>query len=184
MKYWEIAILTLIVGLQAPAVAGAEQSEPAVRIGFANPVLIVKDLEESTKFYTEIMGYEVVGGGSITASSSKHTVGAVADQNTRSVYLRSAKLTQRDLDPSGIALIYIEDSGLPQMKRGDDPNDAVQGEVMLSLVVEGLEELLRRMEEGGHTILNDLQPSSSGKSNIASALDPSGIRLEMYEYME
>ena len=40
------------------------------------------------------------------------------------------------------------------------------------------------MEDGGYTILNGLQPSASGKSKIASALDPNGIRLEIYEYVD
>ena len=171
------------LGLAFCIYADAEEVPP-VRIGFANPVLMVKDLEESTKFYTEVMGYEVVGGGDIEAAVSKHTVGAIRDQKTRSVYLRSASLLQRDVPPSGLALVHIDDDGLPQMGRGKDPNDAVQGEIMLSLVVEGLEELLARLSDAGYTVLNGLQPSSSGKSNIASALDPNGIRLEMYEYVE
>ncbi len=174
----------LLITSGVPAAMGNETAKPAVRIGFANPVLMVKNLQESTRFYTEIMGYEVVGGGPITADVSKRTVGATRDQNTRSVYLRSAKLEDRDLPASGIALVHVADSSLPQMARGEDPNDAVQGEVMLSLVVEGLEELLGRLEAGGYTVLNGLQPSSSGKSMIASALDPNGIRLEMYEYLE
>jgi len=179
------AVLGLLFVYAWPGLAlSADAAQPTVRIGFANPVLIVKNLEESTKFYTEIMGYEVVGGGPMSSATSKHTVGATRDQNTQSVYLRSAQLVQRDLAPSGIALIHIEDENLPQLQRAHDPNDAVQGEVMLSLVVEGLEELVRRIDEGGYTILNGLQPSASGKSNIASALDPSGIRLEMYEYVE
>lgn len=183
MRHSKIAFYALLACLWIP-MAGAVDSEPVVRIGLANPVLIVKDLEESTKFYTEIMGYEVVGGGPIESPVSKRTVGAIRDQNTRAVYLSSAKLEKRDLDPSGIALIHIEDTDLPQMQRGQHANDAVQGEVMLSLVVEGLEALLQRMDQGGYTILNNLQLSSSGKSNIASALDPNGIRLEMYEYLE
>ena len=161
-----------------------EAAQPNVRIGLANPVLMVRDLQESTEFYTEIMGYEVIGGGPITAAVSKHTVGANRDQKTEAVYLRSATLIGRDLPASGIALVHIDDNRLPLLDRGAEPHDAVQGEVMLSLVVEGLAELLRRMEEGGYTVLNDLQPSASGKSNIASALDPNGIRLEMYEYVE
>ena len=180
----KIACVFLISCCAAAGAFGNDQPEAAVRIGFANPVLMVKDLEASTKFYTEVMGYEVVGGGDISADVSKHTVGAVRGQKTRSVYLRSAELKHRDLAPSGIALVHIDGGGLPQLTRGEDPNDAVQGEVMLSLVVEGLEELLRRMKEGGYTVLNELQPSASGKSNIASALDPNGIRLEMYEYVE
>ena len=101
------------------------------------------------------------------------------------MYLRSAALQDRDLAPSGIALVHIQDSDLPQMNRGVTTRTMrCKGEVMLSLVVEGLEELLRRMDERGFTILNGIQPSASGKSNIASALDPNGIRLEMYEYVK
>ena len=176
-----LAALMLAWGCAAAALGN---DAPAVRIGLANPVLMVKDLEASTRFYTEVMGYEVIGDGEITAQVSKLTVGASRDQNTRVVYLRSAALVERELPASALALVYIEDDQLPQLTRGADPEDAVQGEVMLSLVVEGLEELLRRMEAGGYTILNGLQPSSSGRSMIASALDPNGVRLEMYEYLE
>lgn len=177
-------LLSLTICLFTAAALADEHETPPVRIGFANPVLIVKDLEESKRFYRDIMGYEVTGGGEITADVSRRTVGATRGQTTRSVYMRSAKLKDRDVAPSGIALVYIEDDGLPQMKRGDDSHDAVQGEIMLSLVVEGLGELLERMRSAGYTVLNKMEPSSSGKSMIASALDPNGIRLEMYEYLE
>ena len=173
----------LLAATLAPAF-GTDQGAAPVRVGLANPVLMVKDLDASTRFYTEVLGYEVVGGGEITAEVSRRTVGANRKQTTRSVYLRSARLKERDLPPSGLALVYIADGDLAQLDRGSDPDDAVQGEIMLSLVVEGLADVLQRMKDGGYTILNDLQPSSSGKSMIASALDPNGIRLEMYEYVE
>jgi catechol 2,3-dioxygenase-like lactoylglutathione lyase family enzyme len=177
-----LAALLLSAAL-APASASDTNAAP-VRVSLANPVLMVKDLDASTRFYTEVLGYEVIGGGEITAEVSRRTVGANRNQRTRSVYLRSARLTERDLPPSGLALIHIADEDLAKLERGSDPEDAVQGEIMLSLVVEGLAEVLQRMKDGGYTILNDLQPSSSGRSMIASALDPNGIRLEMYEYVE
>lgn len=180
----DFAAITLATCLCLPIAGHSEEQSAPVRIGFANPVLLVKNLEESRRFYTEVMGYEVIGGGEIEAEVSRHTVGAIRGQTTQSVYLRSASLIDRDVAPSGIALVHIAGGGLPQMERGDDPNDAVQGEVMLSLVVEGLAELIQRMKDGGFTVLNDMQPSASGKSYIASALDPNGIRLEMYEYVE
>lgn len=173
----------LLSAASSPADASDANAEP-VRVSLANPVLMVKDLDASTRFYTEVLGYQVVGGGEITAQVSQRTVGANRNQRTRSVYLRSARLQQRDLPPSGLALIHIADEDLAQMDRGLNPDDAVQGEIMLSLVVEGLGEVLQRMKDRGYTILNDLQPSSSGRSMIASALDPNGIRLEMYEYVE
>lgn len=178
----KISALFLLVLFSSTAFAEGHELPP-VRIGFANPVLMVKNLEESQRFYQDIMGYEVTGGGEITAEVSRHTVGAIKGQKTRSVYMRSAKLKDRDIAPSGIALVHIEDDRLPQLRRGYDPNHAVQGEIMLSLVVEGLEELLARVKAAGYTVLNDLEPSSSGKSMIASILDPNGIRLEMYEYV-
>ena len=184
MNNLSVLICALALCLASTAVSAEEHAVSPVRISFANPVLQVKDLDASVKFYSEIMGYEIVESGEIEADVSKRTVGATRDQVTRSVYMRSAELQDRDLPPSGIALIYIEDDTLPQMERGADPEDAVQGEIMLSLVVEGLDELIARMKAAGHTVLNDPQPSASGKSRIASAVDPSGIRLEMYEYVE
>ena len=165
----------------APPVAAA--AAPSVRIGFANPVLMVRDLDRSVRFYTEVMGYTVVARSDITAPVSQRTVGSTRNQRTRSVYLDSGKLVTREIPASHIALVHIDDASLPQMNRGTNPDDAVQGEVMLSLVVEGLDELLRRLERGGYRILNAAQPSASGKSRIASALDPDGIRLELYEYL-
>lgn len=172
--------------LHTPCVSAADPPpQPnAVRIGFANPVLMVRDLDASVRFYTEVMGYTVTGRGDITAPVSQRTVGSTRNRPTRSVYLRSSKLSLRDLPASSLALVHIADSDLPQMRRGANPDDAVQGEVMLSLVVEGIDELLRRLTKAGYRVLNGAQPSASGKSRIASALDPDGIRLELYEYTE
>ena len=183
MNHTNITTAALLAALLPALSYGGYTNAVSARVALANPIIVVKDLAASKQFYTTFLGYEVTADSEITAEVSKRTIGAVRNQRTRNVYLRSQKLQGRDRSASELALVHIDDARLPRIRRGKDPHDAVRGEVMLSLIVEGLEDVVRRMAAAGVTILSPVQLSATGKSRIASVLDPNGVRLEMYEYL-
>jgi len=164
------------------SVANAQENN--IRANLSNPILITKDLDSSVDFYMACFGFERTGGGEITADVSMRTVGAAEDQTARSVYIRAKPLQNREPRLTGFALIEITGGdALPELPRVTGDNAAIRGEVILSLIVESIDEIVSCSEANGGTILNAPEPSSSGRSRIASLVDPGGVRIEMYEYL-
>ena len=179
MKSFCLAFVVLWIGA---SVSNAQDSN--IRANLSNPILITKDLESSVEFYTSCFGFERTGGGEITAGVSKRTVGAAEDQTAQSVYIRAKPLQTREPRLTGFALIEITGGDdLPEIPRIDGDNAAIRGEVLLSLIVESIDEIVACSEANGGTILNAPEPSSSDRSIIASLVDPGGVRIEMYEYV-
>lgn len=175
------SVFAVFAVLAAP---GALAQDSDIRANLSNPIIIVKDLDASVNFYTSCFGFERTGGGEITADVSKRTVGAAADQTARSVYIRAKPLQNREPRLTGFALIEIAGGeDLAEVPRETGSNAAVRGEVILSLIVESIDKIVACSREHGGTILNAPEPSSSGKSIIASLIDPGGVRIEMYEYL-
>ena len=176
---------SLIFGAAALLVAGAATAQDnGIRANLSNPILITRDMDASVNFYLSCFGFERSGGGEITADVSKRTVGAAEDQTAQSVYIRAKPLQTREPRLTGFALIEIEGgAALPELPRVTGDNAAIRGEVILSLIVERIDDIVACSEANGGTILNAPEPSSSGKSMIASLVDPGGVRIEMYEYL-
>ncbi len=176
-------VLSIIAGLLlASGTAAAQDGD--IRANLSNPILITRDLDASVTFYLSCYGFERTGGGEITADVSKRTVGAAEDQTARSVYIRAKPLQTREPRLTGFALIEIDGGDvLPELPRVSGDNAAIRGEVILSLIVESIDDIVACSEANGGTILNEPEPSSSGRSRIASLVDPGGVRIEMYEYL-
>ena len=175
--------LASVAGLLLMSVGAAAQ-DSGIRANLSNPILITRDLDASVNFYLSCYGFERTGGGEITADVSKRTVGAAEDQTARSVYIRAKPLQTREPRLTGFALIEIEGGdALPELPRVTGDNAAIRGEVILSLIVERIDDIVACSEANGGTILNAPEPSSSGRSQIASLVDPGGVRIEMYEYL-
>jgi predicted enzyme related to lactoylglutathione lyase len=179
MKTGFIALAAVLFG---SAAAFAQDSD--IRANLSNPILIVKDLDASVNFYLSCFGFERTGGGEITADVSKRTVGAAPDQTARSAYIRAKPLQNREPRLTGFAIVEISGGDEPAiLPRVDGDNGAIHGEVILSLIVERIEDIVTCAMANGGSVLNEPEPSSSGKSVIASLVDPGGVRIEMYEYL-
>lgn len=176
--------LALAIAMTSLSASGVAAQDSNIRANLSNPILITRDLDASVDFYTSCFGFERSGGGEITADVSKRTIGAAEDQTARSVYIRAKPLQNREPRLTGFALIEITGGDpLPEVPRVTGDNAAIRGEVLLSLIVESINEIVSCSEANGGTILNAPEPSSSGKSQIASLVDPGGVRIEMYEYL-
>ncbi len=176
------ALLYVLALLLVPGHVVAQDG--GIRANLANPIIVVQDMDASVRFYTQCLGFSIIGEGDISADVSKRTIGAAPDQSARAVYLRGADLQDRDPRPTGIALIEITGgdalSGIP---RTASDHAAIRGEAMLSLIIEGIDDVMACAKAEGVTILNDIELSAQGRSRIASMIDPSGVRIEMYEYL-
>lgn len=154
-------------------------SAPTAKIRSAS--FVTRDLDASVKFYTDYLGYKVLGRSEVTADKSRQVVGALKEGTVRYISLTPAEWSKDTPDFAGISFVEILTSK-PTPLGHDATRTSREGEIILAHRVTNIKEINRRMTADGVPIVAPLSPSGSGKSMSMAVLDPNGTRIEMYEY--
>lgn len=161
------------------AVSALADDAPTAQLRSAS--FVTHDIEASVAFYTEYLGYKVLGRSDITAAKSRAVVGAVSDSTVRYVSLAPAMWSRENSDFAGLSFIEIPDAeGSPFDQNPKRASRAA--EPILAHRVTNIDEIARRMAADEVPIVTPLGPSGSGKSRSMAVLDPNGLRVELYEY--
>lgn len=184
------AILLPLSGMAAAHPDGEHAAETEqINAAPRTAAIYVKDWDASVRFYTEYLNYEVMGGGPIERPKSLEAVGAQEDDTARILYLRprNARI-EREFTGFGLALIEFsnEADDIPSLERpAANRGRAVHGEVALVHEVREVERIYAAMEADPKvTIVSPLSLSGTGLSRSFSVIDPNGVRLEIYEFVQ
>ena len=159
--------------------AAAEDVQPTAQLRSAS--IVTLDLDASVHFYTEFLGYQVLGRSEITAEKSRRVVGAKGDETVRYVSLAPSMWTREDNKYAGISFVEIRAAAASPFRQ-DSARASRGAEMILAHRVTGIDEIAARMRAADVPIVAPLGLSGSGKSRSMAVLDPNGIRVEMYEY--
>ena len=136
--------------------------------------LCVGDLDRSERFYTEALGFEVVGRMSVDDPAGAPLLG------------------MGDLDAGmGLDLVYLEHSGLriellgwsnPTAEGDGSPRPMNRlGLTHLSIRVDDVWALAERVRAAGGTVVDGSEVTFSGGNRGLMLLDPDGTLLELIE---
>ncbi len=167
-------ILSLIFSI---ATAYAQEDE-TVRSYMTNSAILTNDMEKSLHFYTELMGYKVLSTSTIEDGKSKDILGIRQGTETSLTYLVPNNAEPNSYE-GGLAIIEVGGNGQIAYSRED--GSAVYGEIVMVHRVGNIDKIYKDMMAEGITIVTPLSPSATGRSMSFSALDPNGVRAEMYE---
>ena len=173
----------LIMALSASYSSARADDGAAVEGTLRSASFVTNDMEASIAFYTELLGYHVLGDSTITAEKSRQVVGAVGDRKVLRYVSMAPKgwtIENQDLR-AGVSFIEIEGAA-PTPFDQDGTRASRAGELILAHRVTNIKEIARRAEEMGVPVVAPLGKSGSGKSMSMALLDPNGVRVEMYEY--
>lgn len=165
-----------------PAAPDLQPDSNATNAVLRTAAIYVKDLDASLAVYTDYLGYEVMGQQPVTSEKSRQTIGAATGVDANIAYLapRNDRLTRPH---AGNGLALIELSSAADRAATSTPAPA-RGDIMLVHEVAGIKEMYAAMSADPLVeVLTPLSPSGTGKSLSFAALDPNGIRLEIYEYI-
>lgn len=185
-------IASMMSGASLAAAQPAENVTNMQQNGTTNAVLrtatiYVKDWEASMRFYSGYLGYEVMAELPVTARKSLDTIGVGEDGTARIAYLKPRnEQIQRPFAGNYLALIEVEGPALAgrTYNRDTPVTHAIRGEIVLAHQVVGIDRVYdAMMQDGDVTIVATLGLSGTGQSRSFSAIDPNGIRVEMYEYI-
>lgn len=173
-------LATIIAIGQMFSVASAQDNDDPTTI-LRSASFVTRDLDKTVAFYTELLGYKVLGQSEITAEKSRQVVGAKGTETVRYVSLAPAAWTKEDNKYAGIS--FIEIRGAKASPFDQDPTrPSREAELVLAHRAVNINEIARRAAEAGIPVVAPLGLSGSGKSKSMALLDPNGIRVELYEY--
>ncbi len=162
--------------------ANAGEGEPEARL--SGTTIITTDLETSIRFYTHVLGFRETRIRQLSGSANLSLYGLTdADATVRYTALLPAEWSEDNVYLSSLNLVEI-DSASPSLLTGDVERAPVQSEVVLAYRVENIDEIMRRAESLDTPIVAPVLPSATGKSVTVTMLDPNGVRVYLYSYVE
>ena len=142
--------------------------------GFEHVGIQVRDVERSSRFYEEHLGFKLLSRSSRSEPYVQRVVGYHPDVTLEIAYL--------EIPGSNVCLEILEYRGVP--KSPVDPATANPGTAHFSLFVDNLDEMYKRLTAHGVKFVSEVQTSTAGPikgSRVVYMMDPDGIRVELVE---
>ena len=175
--------LAVFFSLASFSLQAEEDDTHAVEGTLRSASFVTNDIDACIAFYSDLLGYHVIGDSTITAEKSRMVVGAHGDRKVlRYVSMAPTGWTIENQDlRAGVSFIEIEGAAATPFDQ-DASRPSRAAELILSHRVKNIDEIARRAEAMGIPFITPLGKSGSGKSTSMAVLDPNGVRVEMYEY--
>lgn len=165
---------------------GESVGEGAINAVLRTATIYVKDWEASMRFYRDYLGYELMGEQPVTAQKSLDTIGVGEGGTARIAYLKPRNdWIKRPFVGTYMALVELGGPALEDRsyERVAPATQAIRGEIILVHEVAGIDGIYAAMQQDATVmVVSPLSLSGTGRSRSFSAIDPNGVRVEMYEY--
>ena len=183
LQHGTIRLALLVLLSVAPAAA----QQPA--IGLSSNMIIVQDLDASLAFYRDVLGYRADPRRELNSPLSLEPAGLGRFKRVSFVRVwPSLKVRNRPEGTGAAPLSLLQPHDLDGTGIGSDracsEYGSRVGDTVLSHEVAGLDQIRARLVQRSHCIVSDIKPSRTGRSRTLAVLDPNGILLELYEYVE
>ncbi len=186
-----IKCVLLVGGLTSGGLWATQPTEntekPVTNAVLRTASIYVKNWDASVRFYRDYLGYDVLVDQPVTTQKSLDTIGVGDGGTARIAYLkpRNDRIT-RPFTGNYLALIEVAGPALEgrTYERSSPVTQAMRGEIVLAHQVVGIDQVFASMQlDAAVTIVAPLSLSGAGQSRSFSAIDPNGVRVEMYEYI-
>lgn len=162
--------------------AHSETDEDSTRIvRLSGNAFVTKDLDASIDFYTKFLGLEALRRFELPAIS-KAIYGVTGDEKIEYAALIPKGWPLDTPNLTGLNFAQVENAESSKVNQSEE-RQPFHGEFILTYEVRELAEIESEMKNAGVPIVTPLQSSATGKSITLTVLDPNGIRLHLYEYI-
>lgn len=177
MKRLALTLVLIVAG------AGTVFPESATPARLSGTTITTTDLEATVRFFVELLGFREAGRRQLDAPASLAVFGMSADRPVRYVSLVPGEWSEDDpYRFSGVNIVELA----PQAEEADlaPLRPPIAGEITLAYSVTGLEAIKERVIERADPIVTPFAKSGTGRSMTLTVLDPNGIRVHLYEFLE
>ncbi|MDJ0709494.1 MAG: VOC family protein [Woeseiaceae bacterium] len=178
------SLFALLVPIIFGSSAFSQEHLPEPQARLSGTTIVTSDLEQSVHFYSTLLGFRETRIRQLTGSANLAVYGiSDEDATVRYTALLPAEWSKDNVYLSSLNFVEIVGAVSSAQERDAD-RAPMQSEIILAYRVENIEEILRRAKALETPIVSPVLPSESGKSVTATMLDPNGIRVYLYEYVE
>jgi len=159
-----------------------DRGEPEARL--SGTTIITTDLETSMRFYTHVLGFRETRIRELSGSANLSVYGlADTSKPVRYTALLPAEWSEDNVYLSSLNLVEIGTAS-PSALEDNVKRAPLQSEIILAYRVENIDEIMRRAESLDTPVVAPVTPSASGKSVTVTMLDPNGVRVYLYNYVD
>lgn len=153
---------------------------PDVQSVLLRGVVVTHKLEESIKFYRDIMGQKIVEWYNLDAKRSQKWLD-VSEEATivHIIFKGSGEYPGGPIEGGRMSLIGIEDPKNPMEET--DMHPGRHGDVIFPHRVSNIDEIYRRIQDANIKVLYPPSLSSTGLSRSMMVYEPNGNIVEMFE---
>lgn len=178
-------VATLMVATIVTPSAVADTSTAAVQAILLRATIVTCRLEESLRFYTEILGQRVIQQRDFSADIGKSFMDIGDTGSMRLVFLEGrGEYSGGPIMGGRVALlgaIGSDESPACQTAADESRRLGHHGDLILPFRVSGIHEIARRARERGYQIAFGPAASPMGLSENMLMWDPNGVLLELFE---
>lgn len=157
---------------------------PEIYSHVSGMTFITQDLEASINFYEQYLGYVIRGRRELDTIAGKSVFGLKeSDPGIPYAVLVPAEFSPTNTNFPGLNFAEIKSSQADVFNRSQQ-REPVSGEIVIAFNVTGLEKIHTKIQANNIPIMVPLAPSATGKSLALTIMDPNGIRIQMYEYID
>ena len=176
-----LAVCAALLAASAPAFAdhhGDKKAAPVFSKATADFGIVVKDIEASAKFYSEVVGLTEVKGFSVPGEKAK----AIGLTDNKAVNVRVFVLNKDAEHKSSFKLMSFPDA--PGKAQDQKFIHSTLGISYLTLFVNDMPSCLERLKKAGVELLGETPAPIGGKNYITVFRDPDGTFIELIGPME
>ncbi len=162
--------------------AGDTAETEAVTAKITGTSFLTDDAEKSAAFYVDFLGFKILRDSTTQSEATRAVYGLLAQESVRIILVVPSIWSREDPNHLGIAFAEIAGdadhpfpSNVSRLPR--------KGEPTIGFEVTGLVQIIERMEAAGIPTVVPLAPSATGRSQAVTVLDPNGMRIQLYEYI-
>lgn len=175
-----MAVTALAAGDSAKTDSG-----PQAVIGTAQlsgTATITPDLDTAVAFYTRFLGFREHKRVVLDNDATRQVFGLNTGETVTYVSLIPAAFPEQIPSYTGLSFAQIGDA--KSAAYGNDPERRPYfGETVMAYSVKNLDAIAAAMSDAGVPIVAPLALSGTRKSKALTALDPNGVRVQMYEIL-
>ncbi len=143
---------------------------------------ITRDAEASAAFYSKYLGYVVERRTSFPASASGPIYGYFGDEMLDYLVMVPPRWSLEKDEYPGLSFMQLPE--IDALPYSDDTKRAgLAGEIVMTFDVEDIQKVHDLLKRDGVQFVSPLTTSMSGKSKTLTVLDPNGVRVYIYGYI-
>lgn len=169
--------------LNALPLAAQEQMKPEITAHLSGTAFVTTDVDASVEFYAAVLGYQERGRRNLSSEATTSVFGVPAGTSLEYVVMVPAEFSETNPNFPGLNFVGISDTTALDLPQNHE-RPPKSGELVLAFEVTNLEAIQRKVSERDIPIITPRALSATRKSETLTILDPNGIRVQLYAYVE